>query len=63
MTTDSIVKITDNARAVLALSDELAAVDDLFERECRRHKEALALLEVRRAALKDAILKIGGNAQ
>lgn len=55
---DAIVQITDRARAVLAIGEELDAVEDAIAAECRRHHRAMQALSAKQAALESAILKL-----
>lgn len=70
--TDAVVAITDNARAVLALSEELQAVSarcaeerakhaKAIVDESGRHDRAMQALLVQRSALEQAILKLGAS--
>jgi hypothetical protein len=53
------VKITDRARAVLALDDELSIVLNAIESELRRHTVALGSLTAKRVTLEASIQKLG----
>lgn len=59
MTSDAIVKITDNARAVLAFDQELAAVEAEIKEERARHARAMEVLHTKQQALQQAIFKLG----
>ena len=61
MTDSAIVKITDRARAVLALSDELAAVIREIEQEKARHNQTMEVLLTKEQALEQAIHRFGAN--
>lgn len=69
--TSTIVKITERAQAIVALSAELDAISARIDAECQRHAEAIAaedrahanrmtpLIE-QRGALELAITRLGG---
>lgn len=61
--TDAIVQITDNARAILALSETLDAVERDIKLERERHRQAMQALSAKQEALRDAIFKLGGPKQ
>lgn len=61
--TDAIVQITDNARAILAMSEELDAVERDIKLERDRHRQAMQALSAKQEALRDAIFKLGGPKQ
>jgi hypothetical protein len=56
---DTIVEITERARAVLALSDALEATNRQVEEEKARHVQTMAILTERHAALRSSIFKLG----
>lgn len=60
---DAIVRITDNARAILALSETLDAVERDIRMERERHLQSMHALSAKQQALQDAIFKLGGPAK
>lgn len=61
MTNDVIVKITDRARAALALAEELERVEEEIKKERKRHSNAMEVLHVKQQALHQAIFQYGAN--
>lgn len=61
MTSDAIVEITDRARAVVAIGDELEALQVSIRAERQRHQKAMLALTARQSALEDAIVKLSGG--
>lgn len=53
--------ITTQARAIVALDDELRVVLQEIEEENRRHSTAIERLHQRGRALEDTILKLGNS--
>jgi hypothetical protein len=58
---DAVIRITDNARAVLALAETLDSVERDIKLERDRHRQAMQALSVKQQALQDAIFKLGGS--
>lgn len=62
MTADTIVTITDKARAIMALAEERDVVLEAIRKEAERHQAAMYSLNARQKACEEAILKFNGPA-